>query len=273
MSRAEVPPVVGAGVTAVGGRMRNEDAFVASGPVFVVADGMGGHVAGAESAWAAVSAFDALADSDTVTPEDVARAHLEARRLVGDVQAAVGADSGTTLTGAVAVVHRGHPWWMVVNVGDSRTYVLDGGMLGQVTVDHSHVQELVNAGHLTPAQALIHPDRNVLTRAVGDDIHEMDAWLVPHAPGRRIIVASDGLMKEVEDHEIAQVAAAFGGAEAAATALVDLALERGAADNVTVVVADSAIVTPPDADPSPWPAWGTFDHEITTPSTRRRGGA
>ncbi|WP_062519351.1 PP2C family protein-serine/threonine phosphatase [Demequina silvatica] len=266
------PEVAGAGVTAVGGRARNEDAFIAAAPVFVVADGMGGHLAGAEAAWAAMEAFQRLVGG-AATPEDVERAHLEARRNVTKVQIEVGAASGTTLTGAVAVTHAGSPWWMVVNVGDSRTYALDGGELRQVTVDHSHVQELIDAGHITPAQAAVHPDRNILTRAVGDDIPEMDAWLVPQVPGRRLVVASDGLLKEVEDREIGEVAGLIGDPETAAAALVDLAVERGATDNVTVVVADATSVTPDGAEAAPWPVWGEVAHEDTTPSLRRRGGA
>ncbi|WP_062318642.1 PP2C family protein-serine/threonine phosphatase [Demequina maris] len=265
--------VAGAGVTAVGGRSRNEDAFIADPPVFVVADGMGGHLAGAEAAWAAMAAFQPLVGTAALTPEDVARAHLEARRNVAAVQADVGAASGTTLTGAVAVMHGGNPWWMVINVGDSRTYALDGGELRQVTVDHSHVQELVDAGRITPAQALVHPDRNILTRAIGDDILEMDAWLVPQVPGRRLVVASDGLMKEVEDREIGEVAGLIGDAATAAAALVDLAIGRGATDNVTVVVADATSTTPADADAAPWPLWGADQDPDTTPSLRRRGGA
>ncbi|WP_062465359.1 PP2C family protein-serine/threonine phosphatase [Demequina soli] len=269
---AAAPEVAGAGFSAVGGRARNEDDFLAESPVYLVADGMGGHLAGAEAAAAAIAAFRPLAGAPA-TPEDVVRAHEEARRLVRQVQIEVGAASGTTLTGAVAVTHRGAPWWMVVNVGDSRTYALDGGELRQVSHDHSYVQELVDAGEITVAQSLVHPDRNILTRAIGDDIPEMDAWLVPQVPGRRLIVASDGLMKEIEDREIGEIAGLIGDAEAAAAALVEVALERGARDNVTVVVADSMSVTPAEADAAPWPVWGAVDHEDTTPSARRRTGA
>lgn len=270
MTASHLPDVHGVGVSAVGGRARNEDAFLAEVPVFVVADGMGGHAAGAEAAWAAMQAFERLVGSVALAPDDVERAHREARRNVARVQAEAGAASGTTLTGAIAVVHGGHPWWMVINVGDSRTYALDGGELRQVTVDHSHVQDLVDAGRITPAQALIHPDRNILTRALGDDLLEMDAWLVPQVPGRRLVIASDGLMKVLEDVEIGEIAGLIGDAGTAAAALVDVAVERGATDNVTVVIADSTSVTPPDADPSPWPVWGAVDQEDTSPSARRR---
>ncbi|WP_296666619.1 protein phosphatase 2C domain-containing protein [Demequina sp.] len=262
--------VNGAGATAVGGRARNEDAYVAESPVYVVADGMGGHLAGAEAARAAVAAFQALVTGDAVAPEDVEMAHLEARRLVAEVQEDVGGDSGTTLTGAVAVLHAGAPWWMVVNVGDSRTYALDGDRLHQVSVDHSHVQELVAQGRITPAEALIHPDRNLLTRAIGDGVLAMDAWLVPQVPGRRLVIASDGLMKEVDDLTIGQIAALVGDPAAAAEALVDAAVQRGARDNVTVVVVDATAVTPAGADPAPWPLWGVSAVNDTTPSFRRR---
>lgn len=265
------PATTGAGATAVGGRARNEDAFLAETPVFLVADGMGGHLAGAEAAGAAIDAFRALATGDPTTPPAVVEAHGRARARVADVQRSAGGDSGTTLTGAIAVVHRGQPWWMVINVGDSRTYVLDGGVLRQVSVDHSHVQELVDAGRITPAQALIHPDRNLLTRAVGDDIHAMDVWLVPHAPGRRVVVASDGLMKEIDDAVIAEVASLAGAPAEAAAMLVEVAVRAGAHDNVTVVVADSTLVTPADADPAPWTVWGADAGGDTTPSVRRRG--
>ncbi|SEJ65966.1 PP2C family protein-serine/threonine phosphatase [Demequina mangrovi] len=273
MTAGGAPEVSGGGATAVGGRARNEDAFVAEAPVYLVADGMGGHVAGAEASAAAMAAFQPLVGAVAVTPHDVDRAHLEARRLVARLQLEVGAASGTTLTGAVAVMHDGSPWWMVINVGDSRTYALDGGVLHQVSRDHSHVQDLIDAGRITVEESLVHPDRNILTRAIGDEIPEMDAWLVPQVPGRRLIVASDGLMKEVEDGEIGELAALIGDAGSAAAALVELAVGRGARDNVTVVVADAGSTTAEDASPAPWPVWGAIEHEDTTPSTRRRGEA
>lgn len=261
----------GAGVTAVGGRARNEDAFIAESPVFVVADGMGGHVGGAEAARAVIDAFLPLAGGDPVTPDDVVRAHLAARAGVADVCEELRGDAGATLTGAVAVTHAGAPWWMVINVGDSRVYSLDGGALTQVTRDHSRVQEMVDAGEITPEQALVHPERNFLTRAIGDDLPAMDAWLVRLEPGRRLIVASDGLMKEIDDALIGRIAALQGTPEAAAEALVDAALAMAARDNVTVVVADALGITDPGADAAPWAEWPATPavDDDTTPRARR----
>ena len=261
----------GGGVTAVGGRARNEDAFIARSPVFVVADGMGGHIGGAEAAQAVVAAFLPLAGGEPPAPEQVAQAHRQARAGVAEVCERLHGDAGSTLTGAVAVTYRGEPWWMVINVGDSRVYSLDGGVLTQVTHDHSRVQELMDAGRITADQAAVHPERNLVTRAIGDDIPLMDAWLVPLEPGRRLVIASDGLMKEIDDALIGRIAALHGHPESAAQALVDAALAMGARDNVTVVVADAMGVTDPDADPSPWPRWPAVaaDDDTTTPGARR----
>lgn len=274
--------VRGAGVTAIGGRAENQDAFLADYPVFIVADGMGGHAAGGEAARAVTGAFAALAQSPAhaqahgglVTPADVERAHADARAAVAQVAREHRADSGSTLTGAIVVHHNGEPWWMVINVGDSRVYALDGGVLSQVTIDHSHVQDLVDAGYITPAQALIHPERNLLTRAMGDDLPTMDTWLVPLRPGRRLIIASDGLMKEIEDPTIGRIASLVGDPAAAAEALVDAAVAMGARDNVTVVVADCLGSTGAGASAVPWRQWGQaadawHDDPDTSPSERR----
>ncbi|WP_430868074.1 PP2C family protein-serine/threonine phosphatase [Demequina aurantiaca] len=265
---------VGAGATATGQRKANEDAFIAEAPVYVVSDGMGGHLAGAAASAAVVEAFGALRGSSSVVPEDVTDAVHRARFGVAEVSARVGGESGATLTGAVAVTHDGHPWWFVVNVGDSRVYALDGGVLRQVTVDHSRVQELVDAGRITPEQALVHPERNIITRAIGDEIPGCDAWLVPARPGTRLIVASDGLMKALNDAQIASIAALAGGPGDAARRLVDAAIYAGAADNVTAVVADAMnATTPVQAEANPWRRWPEDEpHEHDTTVTKRRRG-
>ncbi|WP_062380987.1 PP2C family protein-serine/threonine phosphatase [Demequina pelophila] len=261
----------GAGATHVGGRARNEDSLLANSPVFIVADGMGGHVGGAAASAAVVEGFAPLATGEPATPDQVADAVDRAREGVARVSASLGGDAGSTLTGAVGVRWAGTHWWMVINVGDSRVYALDGGALTQVTVDHSHVQELVDAGRLTPEEAAHHPDRNIVTRAIGDDIPGMDAWLVPLVPGRRLVIASDGLTTAVPDRRIAAIASTVAHAHAAAAALVDAALANATSDNVTVVVADSAGATDAQADPAPWPVWGHDPFEaddLTSPSSR-----
>lgn len=258
MTPAE-PWGTGAGATACGARLRNEDAFCAQAPVFIVADGMGGHVGGAAAAAAVVEAFKSLLHGRTVGPDEVSNAVALAHVGVLEVARQVGDNSGSTLTGVVAVEHAGQPWWMVINVGDSRVYSLFNGQLEQVTVDHSHVQQLVDDGAITEEDALNHPERNIITRAVGDGVPDFDAWLVPARPSERFIVASDGLNRSISDERIATIAAQ-GSIDDAATALVEAALAADASDNVTVVVVEApGIVTPQDADPSPWRTWPAAD--------------
>jgi serine/threonine protein phosphatase PrpC len=271
-----VPWCAGSGATDIGPRGENQDAFLSAGRVHVVADGMGGHVGGAAAADAVIEAFRPLAGAPVATPVDVENAITEARSLVAAVSRASGGDSGSTLSGAIAVEHDGQPWWMVINVGDSRVYVLEGGALRQVTVDHSHVQELVDSGHITQEQAERHPDRNLVTRAIGDSLPGFDGWLVRARPGLRLVVASDGLMKVVTDARIASIAALAGNATQAAERLVAAALESGTPDNVTVVVADTLHAhTPADASPGPWRTWGDEyrDEDDTTLTGRVRANA
>lgn len=264
---------VGAGATDTGRRKANEDSFLAQSPVYIVADGMGGHYAGAAASAAVVDAFSPLVDADHVAPADVIDAVHRAREAVADVSAAAGGESGSTLTGAVAVTHEGYPWWLVVNVGDSRVYAHNAGVLSQITVDHSRVQELVDAGQITPAQALVHPERNIITRAIGDEIPGCDAWLVPARPGMRLIVASDGLMKALSDAQISGIAGLAGTADIAARRLVDAAVVVGASDNVTAVIADALhATTPAEAVAKPWRRWPAFENyeDDTTLSHRRK---
>jgi serine/threonine protein phosphatase PrpC len=161
--------------------------------------------------------------------------------------------------------------WMVFNVGDSRVYAWDGRRLEQVTVDHSAVQELVDAGLISNDDAERHPDRNVITRAVGaDDVVEPDVWLVP-ATGRQVfLICSDGLSKEVGDEQIAEILTGHSmHAAGLAGELVDAALAAGARDNVTAVVVESDLGGDADDDGA------TRDREAALPAdgeqTRPRG--
>lgn len=263
----------GSGATDVGPRQRNEDSFLTEGPVHIVADGMGGHLGGEAASRAVVDAFSSLTTLDPVTPDHVEDAIHAAQEAVETLAAQLGGESGSTLTGAVAVEHDGQPWWMVINVGDSRVYVLDAGALTQVTVDHSYVQQLVDRGEITAAQAEQHPDRNIVTRAMGDGMRSFDAWLVPAIPGRRLVVASDGLTKALADARIGSIASLAGGPALAAARLLDAALEADANDNVTVVVVDTLHAqTDADADAGPWRMWaGDFlEEDDTTVAGRRR---
>jgi PPM family protein phosphatase len=228
------------------GRVRkvNEDSFIVSHPVYAVADGMGGHAFGDQASQRAVAALAALAKTEA-TPATVLAAIAAANEAVAGLTS--GTDTlvaGTTLTG-VALVLAGVPkreHWMAFNVGDSRVYSWDGRDLRQVTVDHSAVQELVDSGQLAPDEAMSHPERNVITRALGVTADaEPDVWLIPVNGAQTFIVCSDGLSKEVSDARIAQTLAEHSGDEPSmAQALVHLALDSGGKDNVTVVVLSSA---------------------------------
>ncbi|WP_084039074.1 PP2C family serine/threonine-protein phosphatase [Demequina sp. NBRC 110053] len=255
----------GGGFTAIGPRAQNQDAFLSEGGVHVVADGMGGHAGGAEAAAAVVDAFRPLVDADPITPAEVSDAVARARELVEEVARSTGGYSGSTLTGAIAIEYDGEPWWLVINVGDSRAYAIDGTHAHQITVDHSHVQELVDAGRITPEQALWHPDRNLVTRAIGDGRPGFDGWLIRARPGLRLVLASDGLMKSVPDASIGEIAANAGRPLEAAQMLVDHAIAEGTNDNVTVVIADTLDArTDPDASGEPWIVWGDFLEDVDT---------
>lgn len=271
MTRASRGAWTGAGATSVGGRAHNEDSFLVGGPVFVVSDGMGGHVGGAAASAAVVRAFEPLTGRDGVDPLDVIAAVQAARDAVAVEARRLGGDPGATLTGVVGVEVDGRPWFLAINVGDSRVYALDAGAIRQVTVDHSRVQEMVDAGEIAAADAAGHPEANIVTRAIGDEGVGADAWLVPLVPGRRMVVASDGLMKELDDSHIAAIAAQVASPAQAAIALVDAAVSKGARDNVTVVIADALVSTPTGAAPTAWHVWGD-EAEIesdTVPSSRR----
>jgi len=229
-----------AGVTDVGRkRAANEDSYVVASPIFAVADGMGGHAAG-DLASAAVVTRLAEASIASFVPTEVVDQALELAS--GDIDVvSVGSDLGvgTTATGAVLTLFEDNPYFAVFNVGDSRVYAFEGGRLHQVTIDHSVVQEMVDAGMLTREQAEHHPNSNIITRAVGfGAAPAADLWMLPLAPGFRLLICSDGLNKELSDGEIREHMAAGEPASETAHALVNHALAAGGRDNVTCVVVD-----------------------------------
>lgn len=229
------------------GRVRtsNEDNYLASGRVFAVADGMGGHAAGEVASALAVSAMAGLAVREVITPEDIIEAITRANESMVSVSRARGHElgMGTTLTGLALGSVDGDAQIVLFNVGDSRIYRLSEGRLSQVTVDHSEVEELVAAGLLTRERAKDYPRRNVVTRSLGTPIPPVpDLWLLPPEPGDRFIICSDGLSGEVDDVEIQRVARANRDPLTAAHELVRLANVNGGSDNVTVVVVDVAAV-------------------------------
>ncbi|GIG30111.1 PP2C family protein-serine/threonine phosphatase [Cellulomonas marina] len=247
-------------------RPDNQDGALVGRRVFLVADGMGGHEDGAAASAAALRALrrldaddgtdsDVPAAADSTAPPpggpDVADRAAAVRAALADAHAAVAALAtgpdrapGTTVTGVVLVVPGGQvpPAWLVVNVGDSRTYRWAHGALERLTGDDTLVAELERAGLLTAAEARSDPRRHVITRALGAGAplrpgpHDVRA--VPAAPGDRVLSCSDGLTDELDDARIAALLAEGDDPQATAEALVAAALAAGGRDNVTVVVVD-----------------------------------
>lgn len=164
----------------------------------------------------------------------------------------------------------GMPYWLVMNIGDSRTYRLSQGQFAQVSVDHSEVQELVDAGEITPEQATVHPRRHVVTRALGTgDETEADYWLLPVEEGDRIMVCSDGLNGELTDEHMFRILSTVAHPQDAVDALIQAALRNGGRDNVTVIVVDAKNVMNDAgmATTAPRPGAGA-EEEITLPRSQ-----
>ncbi len=249
-----------AGLTDVGSvRSVNEDTFLVDPPAFVVADGMGGHEAGDVASREGAEAFarhlvaNGSDGAAVLSGVDEANRHVYRR----SEQMAGPGSMGTTMVGLV-FLESGDV--TVFNVGDSRAYVLSGRRLSQLTVDHSLVQELVEVGRITPAEARSHPERNVITRAVGvDPTVAADLRILRPRPGDRYLLCTDGLSGEVTDDDIAETLLAGGSPTEAAAALVDRALRAGGRDNVTVVVLDVLDVFGADEDTAPKAAVATAE--------------
>jgi PPM family protein phosphatase len=227
------------------GRMRknNEDSYLSSQPVAAVADGMGGHSAGEVASAIAIEELAALRDrgpweNETAATDDlkqaILRANLRIREMAARDRKLNG--MGTTL---VALLEDGD-MVHVANVGDSRGYLLRQGELSQVTVDHSLVQELVDDGRLSPEDAERHPQRSVITRALGIDPEvEFDLFTYKLQVGDRLLLCSDGLSDVVEPAQIRKVLLKVPSAQRATRELVSVANANGGPDNITVIVVDA----------------------------------
>jgi protein phosphatase len=227
------------------GRMRknNEDSYLSSQPVAAVADGMGGHSAGEVASAIAIEELAALRgrgpwENETAATDDLKQAILRANRRIREMAATDRKlnGMGTTL---VALLEDGD-MVHVANVGDSRGYLLRQGELSQVTVDHSLVQELVDDGRLSPEDAERHPQRSVITRALGIDPEvEFDLFTYKLQVGDRLLLCSDGLSDVVEPAQIRKVLLRVRNAHRAARELVTVANAHGGPDNITVIVVDA----------------------------------
>lgn len=222
-------------------RRNNQDQFLVEEPLFAVADGMGGAAGGEEASLTAVTALKATFEADP-TAEGLADGVRDANRAVWEkaMQRPELRGMGTTMT-AVALVEGDDDDELlaVANVGDSRVYLLRDGRLDQITEDHSVPEELVRAGRITPEEAVSHPQRNMLTRVLGNEPEvEVDCFAIIPYNGDRLVLASDGLFNEVDHDGITAVARRLADPEKAAAELVRMAREGGGNDNITVVVVD-----------------------------------
>ena len=246
MKRKSAASALSIGAVTHVGRVRtgNEDAFIAQPLLVGVADGMGGHQAGEVASAIAVQMMRDRVGDGAPSLEAATAAVVAANTAIfkGARDNSEQRGMGTTLTAlivlgdeAAGAIRR----FVLLNVGDSRTYLLRAGRLRRITVDHSYVQELVSTGHITEIEARTHPRRNIVTRALGIEASvRVDSWVLPFVKGDRYLLCSDGLVDEVDDSEIAEVLAAHRDAQRAAQALVDVANEHGGRDNTTVIVVD-----------------------------------
>ncbi len=224
-------------------RALNEDSYLASAPVFVVADGMGGHEAGERASAVVIEEFALYLGRTSLELDDVRVALERAREGVEHLSTSGNGRAGTTLSGVVIASVDGMGYWLALNIGDSRTYRLAGGELEQITVDHSVVQELIESGELTPEEASSDRRRNIITRAIGaSSTGDADYWLFPAELGDRMLVCSDGLTSELADARIREILSSEPDPQRAADSLVAEALNAGGRDNITVVIADAVSV-------------------------------
>jgi PPM family protein phosphatase len=217
-------------------RDNNEDAFLVDDEraLFAVADGMGGHRGGEVASRTAIESLRASIASGVSVHDAIARANTAViDRAEGDGELE---GMGTTMT---AVVPAGGHQLLIGHVGDSRAYLLHDGNLRRVTEDHSLVEELVREGRLTPEQAESHPQRAIITRALGIDPDvDVDVYTIDVEPGDRLLVCSDGLNTMVRDRDVERIARSEPDPQHAAEALVAAANSAGGEDNITVVVVD-----------------------------------
>lgn len=217
-------------------RNHNEDSLIVQPPLYAVADGMGGHAAGEVASQLAV---DALAQSAPLinsadTLIDTVRAIN--RSIIEATENGLGHPGmGTTLTAAILDGAR----LLIAQVGDSRAYLLHNDNLQQLTRDHSYVGELLAGGHITAAEAAVHPKRSVITRALGSDLKtEADIYELQATVGDRLLLCSDGLYGMVSNKDIAGILKSNDDPQDACEALIEAARNGGGLDNISAIVVD-----------------------------------
>lgn len=205
--------------------------------LFVVADGMGGHKGGGYASRLAVETI--LSEVEISTQESAAQILVDAIRRANDcIRQAASEDErlfgmGTTVVAATCVGDT----LEVANVGDSRLYIADEKEIRQITQDHSLVEEMVRFGGLSREQARIHPDKNIITRAVGvENDLKVDCFFAPLKKGDKVLLCSDGLTNMLEDEEIWRILNDGSDVESRVRRLVEAANNQGGRDNIAVIV-------------------------------------
>jgi serine/threonine protein phosphatase PrpC len=224
-------------------RRHNEDAYVCEPPLFAIADGMGGAQAGEVASRLAAAALKE-SGADTGGEQRIVDLIQEANRRVYDRSSTDPNTSGMGTTITVALAEDGQVAFG--HVGDSRAYLIRDGAMEQVTEDHSLVNELLKSGKLSPEEAETHPQRSVITRALGTDPDvDVDTFTIDAETGDVFLLCSDGLTDMVDEHRILElVEENRGDIEAALKALVRAANRGGGEDNITLVafeIADAAV--------------------------------
>jgi serine/threonine protein phosphatase PrpC len=241
---------IDAGASSDVGQLRtgNEDSFLVDDrlALYAVADGMGGHQAGEVASAVALEALRAAVASGQAIDAAIVRANSAVFEKAATDRGLTG--MGTTLT-AVAVL--GESTLLIGHVGDSRAYRIRDGAIEQLTDDHSLVEELVREGRLSPEEAEVHPQRSIITRALGIDPQvEVDLYTIEARTGDRILICSDGLSNMIRGADMLRIAALESDPRIAADRLVDAANEAGGEDNITVVLVD-VLEAPPPTAPDP----------------------
>ncbi|MBS3939599.1 MAG: Stp1/IreP family PP2C-type Ser/Thr phosphatase [Actinobacteria bacterium] len=223
------------------GRVRtgNEDSYLIAESVFAVADGMGGHLAGEIASAKALEPVEALDGRVFGDPQDADEALRAAVIEANDVVSQMADDEpayrgmGTTLTAAMLEGPRLH----LAHVGDSRAYLLRNGRFEQLTDDHTLVQHLIDEGQITREEAATHPQRSIITRAIGvsHDV-EVDSMTIEIEPDDQVLLCSDGLTGVLDDDHIAQELASGDDTQQVITRLIEAANQRGGPDNITLVI-------------------------------------
>lgn len=217
-------------------RQANEDSYMARSPLFVVADGMGGAQAGEVASLTAIQAFQAGLP-DGVPEEAIERTIAAANRNIHEQAHADPSLAGMGTTITVAAVDSDAERVVIGHVGDSRAYRLRDGIIQRLTKDHSLVEEMRRRGQITEEQAEDHPQRSIITRALGPEPEvQADLVAVPSDPGDIFLLCSDGLTTMIGDEKIRELLMGATSLDAAARTLVDEANRAGGRDNITVIV-------------------------------------